>query len=565
MRQQDIDVTSEVRITAGAPLLYIDGQPVPGTAYITYFTENNRYADFAGAGIRLYTMPVFFARRTINERNNFPLFGEGIFDTDEPDFTIFDREIGKILEARPDAWVFPRVNVNTTKKWDDAHPDEQCDFGYIDRRTCFSSDLWLEEVKRMLGLFIKHVQNAPYARNVIGYQIAGGNTEEWFSFDQKGSVGLRSREKFAEVCAKYRLEGSEEEYYIFLSEIAAHRICQLAEFTKELTERRLVVGSFYGYTFECPFRTSNHHALHRVLRCPDIDFLCSPASYAGKRITGRDISNMLPIDSVKLHGKLYYSENDTRTHLTKFCCDNPKYTTPIWLGYDCETTLEVMKMQLARQITHGHASWWFDMWGGWYADERYMKLISDGRELLERSIGLPGASAAPLAVIIDERSYAKLPEGVSGHAVGSAIREALGLSGVPYDAYLASDLDAVREMWKGGRYKALVFLIPAETPAMDRCIEAAESDRVKYLRITPENAGISPAELREFCRSCGIKPLTDRDAVVYENESFIYVNAPADGEYELHTDSELCDAFTGEKCGNTLTLAALHGKLMRKR
>ena len=40
MRQQDIDVTSEVRITAGVPLLYIDGQPVPGTAYITYFTEN---------------------------------------------------------------------------------------------------------------------------------------------------------------------------------------------------------------------------------------------------------------------------------------------------------------------------------------------------------------------------------------------------------------------------------------------------------------------------------------------------------------------------------------------
>ena len=52
---------------------------------------------------------------------------------------------------------------------------------------------------------------------------------------------------------------------------------------------------------------------------------------------------------------------------------------------------------------------------------------------------------------------------------------------------------------------------------------------------------------------------------VYEGDLLGYVNAPADGEYELHTDSELCDAFTGEKCGNTLTLAALHGKLMRKR
>ena len=101
--------TSKIAPLGGVPTLFVDGKPLPGVAYITYFTDNNRYADFADAGFRLYSLPVFFAAQTINERSKFPPFMPGIYDNGTH-FEIFDREIRRILDACPDAMIFPRVS-----------------------------------------------------------------------------------------------------------------------------------------------------------------------------------------------------------------------------------------------------------------------------------------------------------------------------------------------------------------------------------------------------------------------------------------------------------------------
>ena len=272
-------MTSSVQNYKGVPTLFIEGNPVPGYAYITYRTYNARYTDFADLGCRLFSMPVFFGTQTINETSQIPPMAPGIFDTDEPDYSLFDADVEKILAARPDAWIFPRVNMSLPKCWEDEHPEECCDFGFTKRRrVCFSSDAWAEETKRLLGLFIDHVENAPYREHIVGYQLAGGNTEEWFSFDMKGSVGLRSREAFAQYCKEKNLAGTEEQLQAFYSEVVARRIMEFSAFAKEMTQHRLVIGCFYGYTLECTYTASCHHALRLVLDCPDVDFICSPVS-----------------------------------------------------------------------------------------------------------------------------------------------------------------------------------------------------------------------------------------------------------------------------------------------
>ena len=271
-------VTSNVALWGGVPTLFVNGSPVTEPAYITYFTQNNRYADFAGAGFRLFSMPVFFAGQTINEISKFPPFMDGIYDKDVH-YEIFDREINRILEVCPDAMIFPRVNCSLPREWEDAHPDELCDTCH---RASFSSDLWLEETKRLLTGFVNHVGSSPFADHIIGYQIAGGNTEEWFPFDQAGSVGLRAREKYAALTGKFYEKGEDYSedpaFYDFLSTMVARRIDQLAAHVKTLVGGTQVVGAFYGYTLECPWRWSAHQALGELLHSESVDFICSPYS-----------------------------------------------------------------------------------------------------------------------------------------------------------------------------------------------------------------------------------------------------------------------------------------------
>ncbi len=525
--------------------LFINGKAQDGLAYITYLTENNRYGDFAKAGYRLFSFPVFFGYNHLNENSGLYVFTKGIFDGDIPDFSVFDADVAKILKACPDAFLLPRVNVSPSENWEKAHPDELCNStsGKKSGRFSFASDIWTEEVKKELALFIEHVENSEYASHIAGYQIAGGNTEEWLALVPDGISGKRAEEKYSEYLRSHSCGENKTSFYRFYSELVAGRICEFASEVKRLTENRLAVGSFYGYTFECPDRTSGHHALRRLLECEDIDFVCSPISYSMGRQVGRDHPYMIPLGSVKLHGKLYFSENDTRTHLSLPVNNTPHYTSPIWFGPDEATSCEVIKMHAARALINGHSAWWFDMWGGWFADERYMKLLEKLRQIFEQSRSLPMGGVSNVAVFVDEEAYANLDDiSVSGKVCGF-IREALGKMGAPYDLYLASDAERVI-----GGYSAVIALVPARTPYIEKLSDMTRSLKIAYLEITDKNSGISTGELREFLKKGNVHLWCRNDAVIYANESYLFLHTAENAVYELETPEKenLLDVITGE-------------------
>ena len=509
---------AEIKMHKGALRIFVDGEILPPDAYITYFTEKSRYADFADAGYRLFSVPVFFSSKTLNEISQAPCFGWPIFDGDEPDFETLDSLFYKILDACPDALIFPRINVSLNEKWERENPDELCDEGMAPlHRPCFSSDKWAEETMRLYSLTIDHIEASDYADSVIGYQFAAGNTEEWFSHDMKGSIGKRSREKFAEYCAEKHLEATDENLFAFLSDIVAERICDLAALTKKRVGGNKLCGTFYGYTFETPARNTCHHSLDKVLASPDIDFLCSPVSYAKDRALGRDHGCMLPCDSLREYGKLYFAENDTRTHLTFVPFpDIPYFQNPVFKPKKFDDSVEMLKLHFARALVHGYAHWWFDMWGGWYADETYMDemraFIEISRNATEKDMG----SVSEIAVFVDEKCY----KYGKGNNLAYVVRESLGLMGTPYDCYLASDFHRVKE-----RYKAYVVIDPYRTDLIDSIIADADARGVPCLVISPERMGIDALELREFCRMANVYLYTDSPAVVYANESYIFIHA----------------------------------------
>ncbi len=538
-----LSVFSEIKTVNGAQYIFINGKPVEAIAYITYINGNARYEDFAKRGYKLFSVSLFFGSNYLNDLSRLEVFSKGIFDDDTPDYSEFDGNIEKILEVCPDALIIPRVNVSPSRYWERAHTDELCDRGtreYPDsKRPCISSDVWADEVKRMLGEFISHVESSRFKDSIAGYQIAGGNTEEWIPNDSNAFTGERAREKFALCVKNGEYSDTKEGFYRFLSDINAKRICEFASFVKEKTDRRLLVGSFYGYTMELCDRRHAHHSLATLLNCDDIDFLCSPITYSSGRKIGTDHAYMVPVHSVKLHNKLYFAENDVRTHLTRPVNDSPRYNSPLWFGPSTEKTLEIMKMHHARNLINGHGGWWFDMWGGWYDDPIYMDFVQTARELSAKCIGINMNGDSEVAVFIDENCYALLENGEG--SICGGVRQSIGLMGTPYDVYLSSDFDSVKE-----RYKAFISIVPIKTSYSDSIEKYASENKIPLCTVTSENFSMPPSYFRDFCKEAGVHIYSSEDAVVFSNESFLFLHTACEGMYEI-SFPELYDVCTNKK------------------
>lgn len=526
-------VTSEVRLSGGVPTLFIDGRPVPGLAYITYFRADARYRQFADAGYRLFSIPVYFGDQGINAVYGIRPFEPGIFsEKGKADFSILDRQIGQILEIVPDAYVFPRVNMSMPSWWERENPDECCDTGVGGgpRRSCFASDKWFDDTWEMLERFLRYAESAPYADRICAYMLADGQTEEWFAFDQRGGIGPAARRKNGG-----KGDPDDPAFRRFLSHAAADAICRFARKTKALTGRRKAVGCFYGYTFEVPTWKMNHHALREVLASPDVDFLCSPASYVARGEPGLDWPWQVPFDSMQAAGKLYFMENDTRTHLTKLlkechpgACPEHTYEQPVWLGPDSETkSIHLLRMNLARQLASAHASWWFDMWGGWFDSPAIMREMAEYLKIAERFLRDPERTLpAECAMWIDETAFAYAdPERENQLSKQSRIR--VGQCGVPFDIYEIGDFPE-----RGTRYKANVFVVHAETPAVTGAVGLCREKGIPVLVMRPGAVPTSD-EIRDFCVRAGAHCFNSTGDAVFYGPHFAAIHAASDGTKEI--------------------------------
>ena len=554
---------AEIKSYKGAMRLFIDSKPIAPDAYITYITNNARYEDFTEAGYKLYSLPIFFSKKTINENGQYPCFSHyALFEEDEPAWEQMDEDFRKIVRACPDAMIFPRVNVSLTEAWEIANPDELNDKGFVaQRRPCFSSEKWIEEVKRLYGLFLDHVESSDYARNVVGYQIAAGNTEEWITHDRNGSIGKRSREKYAEWLKSTGSADTEENHCNFLSDVVAGRICELASFTKARVSRDIIVGSFYGYSLQFLPRLECHSSLIKVLECPDIDFLCSPVSYEQGRRLGRDHSCFLPWNSLPMHGKLYFAENDTRTHLTGSPFPgHPHFEKPIFSARTKYDATEMIKLHYSRAMIYGYGHWWFDMWGGWFADEDYMSLMRRLREISEQSMSKSLASVAEIGVFIDEKAINSIADNDKLVGFCAHTRDNIGAIGAPVDCYLIDDYEQVKD-----KYKAIIYIETAPTSRGEALKSDARARGVGCLTIGEDNCDERASVIRDFCRGCGVHIYSDKDAVVYANESYFFIHTCTEGTTDINMpkgkrlvpllDCDEVNAYLPEKFGRLFEIA----------
>lgn len=177
------------------------------------------------------------------------------------------------------------------------------------------------------------------------------------------------------------------------------------------------------------------------------------------------------------------------------------------------------------------------MWGGWYDDPEYMNLMKKMRTICGEGMDTPDAE---VAAFIDEKS---IPKSMQGAKVACAAMRALGLSGAPCDIYLASDFNEVFD-----KYKACIFIEPAETELCGESVKKAEAAGKYVKRITAE-APVVEAELYEWLKGTCVDIPVSRCAVVYRGKKYVMLYTHEDGEYDFEDRGKksFVDLFTGEK------------------
>ena len=486
---------AEIRGHNGVPTLFIDGKPNAAMAYMTYNRKEPKYfRDFGQVGVNLATFSA------TSDFSYYDLAPPTWLAPDVFDYSQFDQRIVSILEANPNAYLFPRVYVSAPPWWCEKYPDEvarQADKnnteGYFSPGAPFAwprSEKWRQDAGMALRKFIEHVRSSPYADRVIGYHIAGLHSEEWFYYNIMGQelsywgydkASLAAFRKFIEKrygtvdalrkawkdpavdFASAAVPSKEDrlktdlgffrdpaksrrviDFHLYYNDTVADTIEYFARLVKDANGRESLFGTFYGYMFELSGSPeSGHMALERLLRCPDLDFITAPSSYSFRPVGAGCSAFMSVTEAIKLHGKLWFNEND--------------YSTPLVPNFVDQKNLDdfvaVQKRELAHTICLGTGMWWFDISGGWYDSPDFMKAIGEMNAVGEKSIGFDRASAAEVAVVIDEESMCYREErNELARLLLYFQRDQFHRLGAPFDCVFLNDLEKLRP------YKLYVFL-----------------------------------------------------------------------------------------------------------
>ena len=488
--------TAEVRVHGGVPTMFLDGRPVSALAYLGDLPEYCR--DMAEAGLRLNTFVTRAHYAFYPEHPDHAVRDRRVHEHDEL--------VRGIIAVWPAVRIFPRLQLEAPGWWAHRYPGhvarhdagDGCYPRLSSRKhgiPAWASPLWREQTLAALRSYIEHVRSSDFGHRFVGYHLASGTSAEWMAFGSNAGrlidYGEPTKRAFREWL-RQRYRGDVDrlrdawgiggvtfetaaipsfarrvafdgqwlldpqrhrqaiDYWQFFSEMTVDTIRYLARGTKQATDRRAFVGVFYGYILqlcnEQRQQNAGHMAIRRLLDCPDVDFVSSPSHY-GDRTIGTGYSSFMSVaESVKLHGKLWYNENDFMSPLGERgaadCCAD---------GVD--QYVEVQKACYASVLCNGVSQWLLGFNEGWYHDPKIVRIIKRQQEIDREALGWDRASTNEVAIIVDDTSQLHQPVAnvlptIERDSVSKLLIYDLpprvGRSGVGVDWLLLDDLDQAR-------------------------------------------------------------------------------------------------------------------------
>ena len=229
-------------------------------------------------------------------------------------------------------------------------------------------------------------------------------------------------------------------------------ITQILAEAKTLTGNRILTAVFYGYLHELGTAApiSGHTELTTLLNHSAVDIVAGPYSYRASRYLGNPVTSTGPSDAPQLSNKLWFDEDDTRTHLASD--QGFKTVATLW------DSVRILKRNLLTAGLRGRGSYFLDLSGeGWFgrpaapadSEELWANLHNAFTGIAKLQLRHPSQRYdAQVAVFIDDLSLNYVagltPAGEDSYSfatdVTGALIDDLGRLGTPVKQYLLSDL-----------------------------------------------------------------------------------------------------------------------------
>ena len=455
----------------GIPEIHIDGVVYPPVLFFGNIEEPDNRAKVlsevcraAKAGIHIHSTLVELPCPALPQSAAF--------------HTAVDR-IKTLLEADPEGYVIPRLVFIPAKGWKRANPSEVP--VYADDTPgdpSIASELFWSEAERSIQQLIEHIGTVDnLSSRVAGYHLERG---EWFhplalGYDRSPA----NREGFREwLKAKYknnvvllraawydgevqfstveiptfstranpqrafyepRRERSIIDFHEYTSESTARRLIALATTVKRVAEHKVLVSVCYGYTFEFGHTFSGHLSLGLLQTSQAVDLICGPPSYRD-RTPGGSAGIPAPIDSPPLHGKLWVSEDDTKTFLAPIAEEPDDFHVRLESRH---ATDQAQQRAIGRTVAHSTGIGFMDLWGeGWLDDDDIWTQLSTFVSRYKDQLAKKQFPRIPdVVALIDESSLLHVQRGESFlRRLGANLRDTLQRAGISFGIYLQSDL-----------------------------------------------------------------------------------------------------------------------------
>lgn len=477
-----------LRYHNGMPAMFINDQPRPAIWYrgsVDPMEDFGRrqISAFADVGIHLNSVAVAIDKC-------WPAPGEY-------DFTELDNQLRAFLSTDPQAHLLVKVRLVPPGWWMEAHPDEWVAYGTSDqldstdesgrvKRASIASDRWLEDTSAVWTAMIRHIENQPWGKRVMGWQPMYGIYAEWHYFgswwnhypDTGAAMTRRFRQYLRETYADeaalraawkdpnasfdtaqvpgveprrdstlLTLRDPEQEqwvidYYHCHQKVVADAIEHFCAIAKEETAGRTITGVWYGYFYGVrPQTQGGHLELERLWQSPHIDYFAAPYEY-GNRLMGQDGRFRTLNAAYRESGKVCLVEADTRTFL------HPREQHG--RTQNLEETLAALRREALTALIEKNGYWYVDFGaasrGGWYDHPEIMAEIGRLTRLAERALQNPGRSTAEVAVIYDLESGYYLNDDLGMQQTYSMVMDNIAelyRVGIPFDTLLMSQLNTV--------------------------------------------------------------------------------------------------------------------------
>src|SRR5262249_30348732 len=144
-------------------------------------------------------------------------------------------------------------------------------------------------------------------------------------------------------------------------------------------------------------------------------------------------------EAAALHGKLYFNEVDTETHLKQ---RQWRWGDSLNNPTNFAETKTLLVRDYAYSLTKGNGLWWTHLFGGDYHDDHIVSLLEKLKKIDEKQLESDKQATADIAVIMDESAFTYTGDGEPlWNALLTAQKQwEFAFIGAPWEPQLLSDI-----------------------------------------------------------------------------------------------------------------------------